>query len=156
MSDSEASVSPATSSASGLVGNDDVDASISPDTSPRGQWSAWDFGATDLQPVEPGIDLMSSDSATGEWFPSVPAVQLAALTLAVEPDSDPLVDLPPSEFALHEGNLDDGYAFASTDAAELTTEAGHGQGLHTLMAPAGYGAPLDHIEWHFTGLLPLV
>jgi hypothetical protein len=156
MSENEASISPLTSSAgSAVVANDPV-VSTTAGALPSGQWSQWALGAVDLQSVEPGVDLVSGDSGAGEWFPSVPVAELRGETLTMDANSDPLVSLPPAEFALHETNLDDGYAFASSEGVESGGDAGHDHSVHGLMAPADYGVPLDHIEWHFTGLLPLV
>jgi hypothetical protein len=153
MSDSDA---PVFNVSAGVVDSADGGGLVATPASPAALWTAWEFGAVDAQPVQSGIDLVSGDNQPGEWFPSVAAAQLGDMALAVEPDSDPLVRLPPSEFVLHESNLDDGYAFAAIDAGESNGDGNQDHSLHALTAPADYGKPLDHIEWHFTGLLPLV
>ncbi len=113
-------------------------------------WPNWASAGSDAQAVDQGMDLVSSDS--GEWFPGVAAGSEAAMALAIPADADPLISLPSADLAnlgQDAATYDNAVAFAhsAVDAANM---------WETLSAPLGYGMPLDHIEWHFAGLLPLV
>ncbi len=116
-------------------------------------WSNWSMAGADVQPLAGGVDLVSDNGGTDDWFPSVNAAAVLALT----PDVDPLVSIPSIDLATGGiAGLDGSMDYAATAVAYVipTTEAANA--LHALTVPADHGMPLDHIEWHFTGLIPLV
>lgn len=117
-------------------------------------WSDWAWAESDSHPAAAGVDMVSGDHDTVDWFPSSPADGRLTATLLSNDNTDPLVDLPPSDFAQAAEGLDDGDAahFASSEPvsqdAVLAWDALH--------HPIDHSMPLDHVEWQFSGLLPLV
>ncbi len=125
-------------------------------------WSNWAMAGTDVQSVDQGMDLVSGNPDSRDWFPSIAATGVVTMALASAPEGDPLVSLASAQFAGNgavgsdlESGLGDSAAqraFAPPLAAAAATHVGASD---MLSMPADYGMPLDHIEWHFTGLLPL-
>jgi hypothetical protein len=109
--------------------------------------------------VAQGFDQVSGDPDNSDWFPSVATAGVIAMALAIGPDTDPLVSLSNGVAIAPESGLDDA---ASQSSAALTEYFPHNAiddtpvtALDMLSLPIDHGMTLDHIEWHFAGLLAL-
>ncbi len=115
----------------------------------------WDQAGADAPPLSTlGFDTMSA--GTEDWFPGDPAGPLASAILADEAE-DPLVSLPCENLAasrLQGGALDDSAGASGFAQPDAYASAGL-RPLDVLVGPPDYGMPVDHIEWHFAGLLNL-
>jgi len=122
--------------------------------------SSWAMAGADVPAVAQGLDQVSGNSGSDDWFPSVAVTGVIAMALAIEPDIDPLVSLPDNAIVVSDGGHSEGASPASvTQAAsslDLPNAETHVSALDILSMPIDHGTPLDHIEWHFSGLLPLV
>jgi hypothetical protein len=120
--------------------------------------SNWAMAGADVPAVAHGLDLVSGDSGSDDWFPSVAVTAVIAMALATGPDIDPLISLADNAVVAPDSGLDDGASHADIrqTSLDLPNAETHVSALYVLSMPIDHGTPLDHIEWHFTGLLPLI
>jgi len=113
-------------------------------------WANWAAAESESSSAASGLDMVSGDHDAGDWFPSAPIAGTIAAVLSGSNDGDPLVELPPSDFAQVAENLDD------ADVAHLRAESASQDiplTLDALYHPIDHSVPLDHVDWHLGGLL---
>ncbi len=113
-------------------------------------WSEWAFAA-DTPPGDAAIDQVNASDDSGDWFPSTPATGVMAAALSGGSDNDPLVGLPASGFARLAAGLDDTDTahFAQPDPESHDADVA----WDALHHPIDHSMPLDHVDWHLSGLM---